>query len=45
MPVELKAIQEACAQDDFIRPVVITGMCTAMRRRCTEATRMESACG
>jgi integrase len=28
----LKAIQEACAQDDFIRPVVITGMCTAMRR-------------
>jgi integrase len=31
-PVELKAIQEACAQDDFIRPVVITGMCTAMRR-------------
>ena len=31
-PEELKAIQEACSQDDFIRPVVITGMCTAMRR-------------
>jgi len=31
-PVELKAIQEACADDDFIRPVIITGMCTAMRR-------------
>ena len=31
-PDELKAIQEACAQDDFIRPVIITGMCTAMRR-------------
>ena len=31
-PEELKAIQEACAQDDFIRPVIITGMCTAMRR-------------
>jgi integrase len=29
---ELKAITEACATDDFIRPVVITGMCTAMRR-------------
>ena len=31
-PEELKAIQEACAHDDFIRPVIITGMCTAMRR-------------
>ncbi|MCL4180951.1 MAG: tyrosine-type recombinase/integrase [Verrucomicrobia bacterium] len=31
-PEELKAIQEACADDDFIRPVIITGMCTAMRR-------------
>ncbi|HNQ90197.1 MAG TPA: hypothetical protein PKM73_16395 [Verrucomicrobiota bacterium] len=29
---ELKAITEACAQDDFIRPVIVTGMCTAMRR-------------
>ncbi|MCP5516646.1 MAG: tyrosine-type recombinase/integrase [Verrucomicrobiales bacterium] len=29
---ELKAITEACAQDDFIRPIITTGMCTAMRR-------------
>jgi integrase len=29
---ELKAITEACANDDFIRPVIVTGMCTAMRR-------------
>jgi integrase len=29
---ELKAITEACADDDFIRPVIVTGMCTAMRR-------------
>lgn len=29
---ELKAITEACAQDDFIRPIIVTGMCTAMRR-------------
>ncbi len=29
---ELKAIVEACAQDDFIRPIIVTGMCTAMRR-------------
>jgi integrase len=29
---ELKAITEACAGDDFIRPVIVTGMCTAMRR-------------
>jgi len=29
---ELKAIADACAQDDFIRPVIVTGMCTAMRR-------------
>ncbi|MCZ7641389.1 MAG: integrase [Verrucomicrobia bacterium] len=29
---ELRAIVEACAQDDFIRPVIVTGMCTAMRR-------------
>jgi integrase len=31
-PEELKAIQEACTQDPNIGPVVITGMCTAMRR-------------
>jgi integrase len=31
-PEELKAIQEACAHDLNIGPVVITGMCTAMRR-------------
>jgi integrase len=29
---ELKAITEACAADDFIRPIIVTGMCTAMRR-------------
>jgi integrase len=29
---ELKSITEACADDDFIRPVIVTGMCTAMRR-------------
>jgi integrase len=29
---ELKAITEACANDDFIRPIIVTGMCTAMRR-------------
>lgn len=31
-PEELKAILEACKDDDFIRPIIITGMCTAMRR-------------
>jgi integrase len=29
---ELKAITDACADDDFIRPIIVTGMCTAMRR-------------
>ncbi len=29
---ELKAILEACAEDDFTRPLIVTGMCTAMRR-------------
>jgi integrase len=29
---ELKAILDACTDDDFIRPVIVTGMCTAMRR-------------
>ncbi len=29
---QLKAITESCADDDFIRPIVVTGMCTAMRR-------------
>lgn len=29
---ELKAITDACAGDDFIRPIIVTGMCTAMRR-------------
>jgi integrase len=29
---EMKAILEACADDDFIRPLIVTGMCTAMRR-------------
>jgi integrase len=31
-PEELKAIQHAAQGDDFIRPVILTGMCTAMRR-------------
>ncbi len=31
-PEELKAIVEAARQDDFIRPILIVGMCTAMRR-------------
>jgi len=29
---ELKAVTDACADDDFIRPIIVTGMCTAMRR-------------
>ena len=29
---ELKAIVDTCARDDFIRPIIVTGMCTAMRR-------------
>jgi integrase len=29
---ELKAIVDTCAADDFIRPIILTGMCTAMRR-------------
>jgi integrase len=29
---ELKAITESCAGDDFIRPIIVAGMCTAMRR-------------
>ena len=29
---ELKAILVTCAGDDFIRPIIVTGMCTAMRR-------------
>ena len=29
---ELKAILGACKDDDFIRPIIVTGMCTAMRR-------------
>lgn len=31
-PEELKAITEAAKDDDFIRPILVTGMCTAMRR-------------
>jgi integrase len=31
-PEELKAIVDAACDDDFIRPILITGMCTAMRR-------------
>ena len=31
-PDELKAILDAAKDDDFLRPIVITGMCTAMRR-------------
>jgi len=29
---ELKVIVDTCAGDDFIRPIIVTGMCTAMRR-------------
>ncbi len=29
---ELKLITDACAGDDFVRPLIVTGMCTAMRR-------------
>lgn len=31
-PEELKAILQAGKDDDFIRPIIVTGMCTAMRR-------------
>ncbi len=31
-PEELKAIYDAARSDDFIRPIIVTGMCTAMRR-------------
>jgi integrase len=31
-PEELKAIVDAAREDDFIRPILVTGMCTAMRR-------------
>jgi len=31
-PEELKAILDAAHDDDFIRPILVTGICTAMRR-------------
>ncbi|MDA1088627.1 MAG: integrase, partial [Verrucomicrobia bacterium] len=31
-PAELKLILDEARKDDFIRPVIITGVCTAMRR-------------
>ena len=31
-PEELKTILDAARNDDFIRPVIVTGICTAMRR-------------
>lgn len=31
-PEELKAILDAAKDDDFIRPVIVTGICTAMRK-------------
>ena len=31
-PEELRAILDAARNDDFIRPVIVTGICTAMRR-------------
>ena len=31
-PEELGAINEAAKEDEFIRPIIIVGMCTAMRR-------------
>lgn len=29
---QLKAILDTCAGDDFVRPIIVTGMCSAMRR-------------
>ena len=31
-PEELKAIVDAARDDDFIRPIIVTGICSAMRR-------------
>jgi len=31
-PEEMRKILDECAGDDFIRPIIVTGMCTAMRR-------------
>jgi integrase len=31
-PEEMKKILDACADDAFIRPIIVAGMCTAMRR-------------
>ena len=31
-PEELKAILDTAKDDDFIRPIIVTGMCSAMRR-------------
>jgi len=31
-PEELKAVVEVAKDDDFIRPILVTGICTAMRR-------------
>lgn len=31
-PKEMVKIVEACKDDDFIRPIIVAGMCTAMRR-------------
>ena len=31
-PEELRAIVDAARDDDFVRPILITGICTAMRR-------------
>jgi len=31
-PEELKAIMDAARDDEFIRPILVTGICTAMRR-------------
>src|SRR5262245_62580404 len=31
-PEELKAILDAAKDDEFLRPILVTGMCTAMRR-------------
>ena len=37
-PEELKAIMEAARDDDFIRPIIVTGICTAMR--CGDCCRL-----
>jgi len=41
-PEQLKAILEASTDDDFIHPIIVTGICTAMRRSDCCRLRWES---